>query len=216
MGTVNTEPGRAAGGTKVLLVIGHGRENSLCHRLLRAARDALAEDGAQLRAHDLLADGFDPVLRLPAGARHALPEHSTPLARRYQEDVLWMDVLVIVHPVWWFGPPAILKGWVDQVLVHGVAIEQQPAGSPQPLLRGRRALLIQTLNAPRVADSLLMRGMATQFWKRAVFISTGIELSERIALHEVEGMEPREIEAAEGQIRTAVRRLASSVPPSEG
>ena len=57
---------------KVLVVIGQGRKDSLCHFLQRSACGALTSLGATVRVHDLLADGFDPVLHLPGGARHAL------------------------------------------------------------------------------------------------------------------------------------------------
>ncbi|MBI4604933.1 MAG: NAD(P)H-dependent oxidoreductase [Planctomycetes bacterium] len=192
---------------RALLVLGHGREDSLCHALFRAAHEALEAAGAEVRSHDLFADGFDPVLRLPPGARHALPEHSGPLARRYQEDVRWMDALVVVHPVWWFGPPAILKGWVDQVLVHSVAIEQTPEGPPKPLLGGRRALVVQTFNAARIVDRILMRGMAEGFWRRAVFLSTGIALAGSVALYGVEGISPEAVEAARRKVARAVRKM---------
>lgn len=191
----------------VLLVIGHGREDSLCHKLLRTARKALEIRGCSTRVQDLLADGFDPVLRLPPGARHARPEHVGPLARRYQDDVRWMDALVVVHPVWWFAPPANLKGWVDQVLVDGVAIEQPPEGPPRPKLSGRRALLIQTFNAPRAADRIYMRNLAGQFWRRAVFASTGIVQVERVALYGVEAMAENDVARAEHRIDRAIERI---------
>lgn len=160
-----------------------------------------------MRVEDLLADGFDPVLRLPVGVRHATPEHVSPLARRYHEDIRWMDALVIVHPVWWFAPPANLKGWIDQVLVDGVAIAQAPEGPPRPLLEGRRALLIQTFNAPRAVDRFFMRNLAEQFWRRAVFASIGIDRVERIALYGVEELAESDLEKTERRIERAVERL---------
>jgi putative NADPH-quinone reductase len=186
---------------KVLIVIGHGRTESLCHRLLAAVRDAVERRGAEVRVHDLLRDGFDPVLRLPPEASVALPEHVGPLARRYQEDVRWMDALAVIHPVWWFGPPAILKGWVDEVLVEGVGFVRPPAGLPKPLLGGRKAVLIQTYNAPAVVDRFLMRRMAETFWRRAVFLSIGIRRIRRLALHGVDGI-------SEEKVRKLERRAA--------
>jgi NAD(P)H dehydrogenase (quinone) len=118
-----------------------------------------------------------------------------------------MDALVIVHPVWWFAPPANLKGWIDQVLMDGVAIEQPPEGPPRPLLSGRRALLIQTFNAPRAADRIFMRNLAEQFWRRAVFASTGIDQVERVALYGVEALAESELLKAEHRIECAVERL---------
>ena len=37
------------------------------------------------------------------------------------EDLLWCDALIFVYPTWWYGLPAILKGWLDRVLLPGVA-----------------------------------------------------------------------------------------------
>ena len=191
----------------ILVVIGHGRTDSLCHHLQRSVCSALTGLGADVRVEDLLADGFDPVLRIPEGASHALPEHGGEIARRYQEDVGWMDAVVIVHPVWWFAPPAILKGWVDQVLVDGVAIKQPPEGPPKPLLGGRRALVVQTFNAPRVVDRLLTRGLTGSFWRRAVLASVGIDKVERLAFYEVDGISEKALADAERKIQRAVERL---------
>ena len=192
---------------RALLVIGHGRRDSLCHRLLEAARRTLEAKGSEVRVQDLLADGFDPVLHLGPGATAALPEHACAMGRRYQEDVLWMDTLVIVHPVWWFAPPAILKGWVDQVLVDTIAFRRPPSGLPQPLLGGRRALLIQTYNAPRIIDRLIMRGLSEMFWRRAVFFSIGIRDIRRLAFHGVDGISPAEAEKIERKVVRAAEAL---------
>jgi NAD(P)H dehydrogenase (quinone) len=170
-------------------------------------REILGAAGAEVRVHDLLADGFDPVLRLPVGARHALVEHTGPVARRYQADVRWMDSLLVVHPVWWFGPPAILKGWVDQVLVDGVAIRQAEDGPPAPLLGGRRALVLQTLNAARAVDRLVMRGISESFWRRAVFLPVGILRVRRYAFHGVDGISGRALERLERRVKAAARWL---------
>jgi len=188
-------------------VIGQGRPDTLCHRLLSTARDAILCRGAEARVHDLLADGFDPVLRLPPGVATPLPAHCSPLARRYQEDVVWMDALVVIHPVWWFGPPAILKGWIDQVLVETVAFERPPVGNPRPLLGGRRALLIQTFNAPRAVDRLLMRGISESFWRRVVFFSAGIRPVRRLAVYDVQGISAGKVEKLEARIRRAADGL---------
>ena len=31
------------------------------------------------------------------------------------------EALLLVYPTWWFGPPAMLKGWIDRVWLPGVA-----------------------------------------------------------------------------------------------
>lgn len=170
---------------------------------------AAEERGAEVRVHDLLADGFDPMLRLAPEERYAtLPAGEVdPLVYRYGEDVRWAQAYVVVHPVWWFAPPAILKGWVDRVLVDGVAIHQPAAGPPEGLLDGRRALVVQTFNAPRAVDTLFMRNLSEVFWRRAVFGSIGVRQVKRVAFYGVEGISDVALATCERRLRRAVGAL---------
>ena len=45
---------------------------------------------------------------------------------RHAALVRWADALVFVYPTWWMGLPAILKGWLERVLVPGVAFHLDP------------------------------------------------------------------------------------------
>lgn len=66
------------------------------------------------------------------------------------ENLKWADVVVLQFPLWWFGPPAILKGWFDRVLVNGFAIGVPSEATRQwlrygeGLLQGRRGILAVT------------------------------------------------------------------------
>ncbi|MFC4494448.1 NAD(P)H-dependent oxidoreductase [Streptomyces ovatisporus] len=69
-----------------------------------------------------------------------------------QQKLLWADTLILHFPLWWFGPPAILKGWLDRVLVQGFAFGLR--GSDGRALRygegglaGRRALVVTSVGA---------------------------------------------------------------------
>jgi len=188
---------------RLLLLYGGGRRGGLCQHLFGFAQRELEARGVEVRATDLLADGFDPVLRLEEGERHATacdPERE-PLVARYQEDVRWAERLVVVHPVWWFAPPAILKGWVDRVLVDGVALEQREGTPPRGLLAGRRMLVVQTFNTNRAVARLTFGGAAGAFWKRVVGLPVGIERTKRLALYSVESLD-------EDRLRRFERRLA--------
>ena len=37
------------------------------------------------------------------------------------DDLAWCDTLIFVYPTWWYGLPAMIKGWLDRVLVPGLA-----------------------------------------------------------------------------------------------
>lgn len=104
-----------------------------------AARDrvlqALERRGDEVRLHDLYADGFDPLFTAGERERHLEPGPDPSIAR-YAEDLKWCRQLVLVHPTWWSGQPAMLKGWIDRVWVDGVAWHLPPGGNH--LRRGLR------------------------------------------------------------------------------
>ncbi len=194
---------------RVLIVIGHARTASLCHHLLEVVRATAEEERAEIRVHDLLTDGFDPCLRFAEGETQAMAPAAKddPLAHRYCEDVRWADTYVIIHPVWWSAPPAILKGWVDRILVHSVAVNQPESGAPEGLLKGRRALLIQTFNAPKAVDKVLFKNIAEVFWHRSVFLGTGLKPAKRFSIYGAEGLTPKKLAGHEKRLRKSLGHL---------
>jgi putative NADPH-quinone reductase len=81
----------------------------------------LAAAGAEVRLTDLYARGFDPVLTPAEWAGYLdCATNAAPVARDV-DDLRWCDTLVFVYPTWWYGLPAMLKGWLDRVMVPGLA-----------------------------------------------------------------------------------------------
>jgi NAD(P)H dehydrogenase (quinone) len=65
-----------------------------------------------------------------------------------QRKLLWADVVVLQFPMWWYGMPAILKGWIDRVYAYGFAYGVGPQGGAhwgkrfgEGVLEGRRAMV---------------------------------------------------------------------------
>jgi putative NADPH-quinone reductase len=174
-------------------------------------RAALEAAGAEVRVHDLLPDGFDPVLRLADGQPHAVAvsAEEDPVCARYQEDVRWATDLAIVHPVWWFAPPAVLKGWVDRVLVEGVALRQQPVGPPRGLLTGRRLLVVQTFQTHRALARVAFGGVAGSFWRRVVGLPTGMERVTVLPLFGVLDLAPTRLARYERRLERAAHALVA-------
>ncbi|MCP5023537.1 MAG: hypothetical protein GY930_17430 [bacterium] len=193
---------------KVLLVVGQGRSESLCHHILRVIQAELEKQGKECRVHDPLADGFDPVLRLGPDDSHAsqVTAEQDPVLHRYQQDAKWAAAYVFVHPVWWFAPPAILKGWIEKVMCEGVGVDYS-SGLPKGLLEGRTALLIQTFKALRVIDSVLTRGITAAVWRRGFLAPLGIHLARRIPVYSVGDMDKAKLAALEKRLRKAARDL---------
>ena len=88
---------------------------------MRAAERGAIRGGHEVTVLDLYDAGFDPVMsRDERAAYHTDTPILDPLTRRYADLVLSHDALVFVYPTWWGSLPAMLKGWLEKVLVQGV------------------------------------------------------------------------------------------------
>ena len=106
---------------KAYLVYCHPDPDSFTSAVRQRAVAALQTAGHEVRVTDLYADRFDPAMTLEEVRDHlGPPEHKSGVAR-YCENLLWCEALVFVYPTWWSGQPAMLKGWLDRVLIRGVA-----------------------------------------------------------------------------------------------
>jgi len=155
----------------VYVLIGHQNQGSFCHAIAAAAVDELTAAGHEVVYHDLYAENFDPIL-----PHEEIPQDAPldPLVERHCREVAAADGYVVVHPNWWAMPPAILKGWLDRVLRQGVAYQFGPAGV-EPLLKGKRAVVITTSNTPREDELRLFGDPLENLWKACVFNFCGVE-----------------------------------------
>jgi putative NADPH-quinone reductase len=108
---------------RALVVHAHPSPDSLSAELFTATTTALRRGGHQVTTLDLYALGFAPAM---SGEERRAYESDSPVRSRqiarHAELVRWADALVFVFPTWWVGPPAALKGWLERVLVPGVAL----------------------------------------------------------------------------------------------
>ncbi len=130
-----------------LIVYAHPNPRSFNKALLDTAQETLEEAGHEVRVKDLYAMDFAPVLSAADFEALERGEVPTDIARE-QQDLLWSQALIFFYPVWWYGRPAILKGWVDRVLQHGFAFRAGPDGV-EGLLGGRKALIVITAGGSR-------------------------------------------------------------------
>ncbi len=130
---------------KILVILGHPRQDSLCGALAAGYGEAARAAGAEVRELALADLAFDPVLHAGYRAEQA-PEADLAAA---QEAILWADHLAFVYPTWWGGLPALLKGFIERVFLPGFAFSYRK-DSPwwDRLLAGRSARLLVTMDTP--------------------------------------------------------------------
>ncbi len=106
---------------RVLVVYCHPNPDSFTAAVRDTVFDRLAAAGAEVRVIDLYGDGFDPVLSQDDLAVYEDCARNTDAVAGHAALLRWCDTLIFVYPTWWYGLPARLKGWLDRVLVPGLA-----------------------------------------------------------------------------------------------
>lgn len=131
---------------KVLVLYCHPDPQSFCAAIRDRVLRELAALGAEVRLTDLYAEGFDPVLRAPDLANYAAVPGNAAGVAGHAANLLWCDRLVVIHPTWWGGLPAMLKGWMDRVLLPGIAfhLPDGPTAKLRPGLRHIGGILVLT------------------------------------------------------------------------
>ena len=152
---------------RYLVVYAHPVEDSFVSALHRCVVTTLRETGHTVDDCDLYAEGFQPALsREERRAYHDVGANRAFVPKEI-ERLLACEGLIFVFPTWWYGMPAILKGYIDRVWLPGVAFELD-GGRTRPLLRNIvRFAAVTTYGSPwwlnkLIGDpsrSALMRGI---------------------------------------------------------
>ncbi len=127
---------------RILSVLAHPSQKSFCRDLVGVLIEVAGEKGHECDFLDLYREGFNPVLS--EEDFEAFNRGMTPIdIREHQDRVSDADVVAFFHPVWWFGMPAVMKGWIDRVFSYGFAYGHDSRGV-KPLLSGKKAVVVNT------------------------------------------------------------------------
>ena len=134
---------------RILVLYAHPDPESYVAALHRTVVETLVAQGHAVDDCDLYAEGFEPVLSLAERrGYHDAPSNRAPV-EDYVSRLQAAEGLVLVHPVWNFGFPAILKGFLDRVFLPGVSFTIED-GRVAPNLRHLRLLMgVTTYGATR-------------------------------------------------------------------
>lgn len=134
---------------RVLLIHAHPVEESFSTALKNEALRVLVAAGHSVEECDLYARGFDPVLsREERVAYHDVERNREPVAD-YVEQLMRAEAIVLVYPVWNFGFPAILKGYIDRVFLPGVSFRMKNGRAKPNLQHIKRLVTVTTYGGPR-------------------------------------------------------------------
>ncbi|WNO10782.1 NAD(P)H-dependent oxidoreductase [Teredinibacter sp. KSP-S5-2] len=143
---------------KCLVVIAHPQQNSLCSHLAKEIIQCLSNRGVDITEENLYQQNFDPVLSKTERDSYYADAYHYQAVESSINRLLAAEYLVLVFPTWWFGFPAILKGWFDRVWAPGFAYDHASDYGPiTPKLNNlKKVLVVTTFGAPWWVDKLVL------------------------------------------------------------
>jgi NAD(P)H dehydrogenase (quinone) len=144
----------------VLYIYAHPEPRSFNGALRDTAMLTLARCGHQVKASNLYAIKFKAVLDPTDFRIRHNPDLFNPAAEQMHgvatkslapdileeiDKITWADLMIFQFPIWWSYMPAILKGWIDRVLVQGFVVDlREGRVYDRGLLKGKSAMIVTT------------------------------------------------------------------------
>lgn len=195
---------------RCLVVKAHPLSESLCSTMTRRVVDALKAGGHEVVVEDLYAERFDAALTTAERASYYDGPYSKGAVAGQVERLLSAQALVLVFPTWWFGFPAILKGWFDRVWGPGIAYEHASEFGPiKPRLDHlREMLVVTTLGSPWWVDRLVLWQPVKRVLKTAIVGTCAPKCRVRmVSMYKSERLSPAQVDRLAARVERAVEKL---------
>ncbi len=120
----------------------HPQRGSFSEALRHTTEAALTRAGHQVQVIELYQEGFRAAMGDAEwqAYRDFRPEPDAQLLVHINA-LRRAEQLVFVYPTWWFGLPAILKGWLERTMVPGVAFDFNASGQVRGNLGSLRRIV---------------------------------------------------------------------------
>ena len=195
---------------RVLVIYAHPLSDSFAAALHCAIVTALRQGGHEVDDCDLYAEHFDPVLTAAERCAYNTADPDLSAVAGHVARLKAAEALVLCFPTWWYGMPAILKGYFDRVWVPGVAFRlPEGGGAILPALTNiRKFWVVTTYGSPWWLMTLVLRHPV-----RAVLLSGLVRLCGRgvetrfFALANIDAATPARCTRFLAKIERAFRRF---------
>ena len=156
----------------ITIIQGHpdGGGKHLCHALADAYCKGARNGRHSIRVVDIGKTPF-PLLRTKDEFEHGTVPPELDDARA---AIAWADHLVLIYPLWLGEMPAIVKGFLEQVMRPGFAFEVSGKGW-SPKLRGKTARVVVTMGMPAVVYRWFFGAHGLRSLRRNILSFVGIK-----------------------------------------
>jgi len=182
---------------RTLVVVTHPKPTSLTRSALKRIIDALDAADVEFRLLDLDELAFDPRLTRHEAINHLGSPDDRPDLAPHIEALRWAERLILIHPTWFSGQPARLKGWFDRVWMNEVAFEL-PDGATRikgRLRQLRRIDVVTTMGSSRWINWIQGNGGRLRVNRTLRVLCHPRCRTRWTVLHRVDNLEPDDIAA---------------------
>ncbi|MGK0308369.1 MAG: NAD(P)H dehydrogenase (quinone) [Urechidicola sp.] len=156
---------------QVLIINGHPDKQSYNYALSEAYLRGASKTNSVLTQINIADLEFDPNLAFGYRKRTELE----PDLLDAIEKIKKADHIVWIFPMWWYGYPALMKGFIDRTFLPGITFEPiEGKAMPRKLLKGKTARIIITADTPKWYDYLFMKSPLINQFKKGTLEFCGI------------------------------------------
>ncbi|NQX67767.1 NAD(P)H-dependent oxidoreductase [Paenibacillus alba] len=160
---------------KTLIIYTHPNHQSLSFAFLQKVIQGSTENPeiSEIKVLDLYEEGFDPILVFNKEKRRR-DMHADPKLEKYRHQLLWAEKIVLIYPIWWGRPPAMLLGYIDHMFASDFAYRDKGGLLPEGLLKGRSVVCISSMKGPALYPLFWLHNAHKVLMKKALFQYVGI------------------------------------------
>jgi NAD(P)H dehydrogenase (quinone) len=158
-------------GNNVLIINGHPDRESLSAGLSIAYKQGAEKSKAEVNLINIRDLEFNPNLQFGYRKKTELEPDLISSIEKMKEA----NHIVWVFPMWWYGYPALLKGFIDRTFLPGITFEYVPGKAfPKKLFNGKTGRVIITADTPKWYNSIIMQSPAINQFKKGTLQFCGI------------------------------------------
>ncbi len=150
------------------IIYAHPYEGSFNNGILKKVVETHEKKGKKYQIIDLNKEDFNPVFTKEELALFSQGRSNYIKVLEYQEYIKNSDELVFIFPIWWSSMPAILKGFLDKVLLEGFAYTVGKSGLKGRLKHIKKSTVITTADSPKWYIRYIIGSGLNELFKGAI------------------------------------------------
>jgi putative NADPH-quinone reductase len=179
---------------KTIIVYAHPWEGSYNHAVKETVVSALQKSSRDYDLIDLYADNFQASMEKENLALYNKGESQDSLVKKYQKMIDDCDNLVLIFPIWWSTYPAILKGFLDKVLLSNWAYNYEGFLPKGKLDQIKKAYVLTTMGGPEIFYRLFLGNFINVTLMRGTLMFCGIKKMKWLNLSSIKSSSQRKRE----------------------